>query len=270
MSTHLYEIVKVCYAIYIMEKIDIIDVKQIRNNPFQPRQTFVQEKLEELAASIKENGLIQPIIVRKSPIVGYELLAGERRYRAAQIAGFKEIPAIIRELSDDDMIKQAIIENLQREDLNPIEEAESYQHLIDKGATHEEIAQFTGKSRPYISNMVRLLHLSPAVKEAIKNDHISQGHARILVPLKEDLQIYWLERTLKEGLSVRSLEEKVGQKKKKPSKKEKELFLAQEENRLKKMLGTEVEIRLTKQEKGSIHISFNNLDEYQRIINSLK
>ena len=270
MSTHLYEIVKVCYAIYIMEKIDIIDVKQIRTNPFQPRQTFVQEKLEELAASIKENGLIQPIIVRKSPIVGYELLAGERRYRAAQMAGFKEIPAIIRDLSDDDMIKQAIIENLQREDLNPIEEAESYQHLIDKGATHEEIAQFMGKSRPYISNMVRLLHLSPIVKEAIKNDQISQGHARILVPLKEDQQIYWLERTLKEGLSVRSLEEKVGQKKKRPSKKEKELFLAQEENRLKKMLGTEVEIRLTKQEKGSIHISFNNLDEYQRIINSLK
>jgi len=118
-----------------MEKIDIIDVKQIRTNPFQPRQTFVQEKLEELAASIKENGLIQPIIVRKSPIVGYELLAGERRYRAAQIAGFKEIPAIIRELSDHDMIKQAIIENLQREDLNPIEEAESYQHLIDKGGS---------------------------------------------------------------------------------------------------------------------------------------
>ena len=109
MSTHLYEIVKVCYAIYIMEKIDIIDVKQIRTNPFQPRQTFVQEKLEELAASIKENGLIQPIIVRKSPIVGYELLAGERRYRAAQMAGFKEIPAIIRDLSDDDMIKQAIL-----------------------------------------------------------------------------------------------------------------------------------------------------------------
>ena len=263
MSTHLYEIVKVCYAIYIMEKIDIIDIRQIRTNPFQPRQTFVQEKLEELAASIKENGLIQPIIVRKSPIVGYELLAGERRYRAAQMAGFKEIPAIIRELSDDDMIKQAIIENLQREDLNPIEEAESYQHLIDKGATHEEIAQFMGKSRPYISNMVRLLHLSPAVKEAIKNEKISQGHARILVPLKEDLQIYWLERILKEGLSVRSLEEKVGQKKK-------ELFLAQEENRLKKILGTEVEIHLTKQEKGSIHISFNNLDEYQRIINSLK
>ena len=134
----------------------------------------------------------------------------------------------------------------------------------------QEIARIMGKSRPYISNMVRLLHLSPAVKEAIKNEQISQGHARILVPLKEDLQIYWLERILKEGLSVRSLEEKVGQKKKRPSKKEKELFLAQEENRLKKILGTEVEIHLTKQEKGSIHISFNNLDEYQRIINSLK
>ena len=270
MSTHLYEIVKVCYAIYIMEKIDIIDVKQIRTNPFQPRQTFVQEKLEELAASIKENGLIQPIILRKSSLFGYEILAGERRFRAAKIAGLENIPALIKDLSDDDMMKQAIIENLQREDLNPIEEAESYQHLIEKGLTHEEIAKIMGKSRPYISNMVRLLHLSPAVKEAIKNEQISQGHARILVPLKEDLQIYWLEQILKEGLSVRSLEEKVGQKKKRPSKKEKELFLAQEENRLKKMLGTEVEIHLTKQEKGSIHISFNNLDEYQRIINSLK
>ena len=253
-----------------MEKIDIIHLNQIRTNPFQPRQVFSQEKLEELASSIKENGLIQPIIVRKSPIFGYELLAGERRYRAAKLAGFEQIPAIIRDLTDDDMMKQAIIENLQREDLNPIEEAESYQHLIDRGATHEEIANFMGKSRPYISNLVRLLHLSPAVKEAIKEEKLSQGHARILVPLKEELQLYWLERTLKEGLSVRSLEQKVCQKKKTPSKKEKELFVAQEEELLKKLLGTDVELRMINQEKGTIHISFKNLDEYQRIINSFK
>ena len=168
------------------------------------------------------------------------------------------------------MMKQAIIENLQREDLNPIEEAESYQHLIDRGATHEEIANFMGKSRPYISNLVRLLHLSPAVKEAIKEEKLSQGHARILVPLKEELQLYWLERTLKEGLSVRSLEQKVCQKKKTPSKKEKELFVAQEEELLKKLLGTDVELRMINEEKGTIHISFKNLDEYQRIINSFK
>ena len=253
-----------------MEKLEKIAVKDIRTNPFQPRKVFDQEKLEELAQSIKENGLIQPIIVRKSPIIGFELLAGERRFRASKIAGLELVPAIIKELTDQEMMRQAIIENLQREDLNPIEEAISYQKLVDHGYKHDQIAQFMGKSRPYISNMVRLLHLSPAVKDAIKNEKISQGHARILVPLKEDLQIYWLERILKEGLSVRSLEEKVGQKKKTPSKKEKELFLAQEENRLKKILGTEVEIHLTKQEKGSIHISFNNLDEYQRIINSLK
>ena len=270
MSTHLYEIVKVCYAIYIMEKIDIIDVKQIRTNPFQPRQTFVKEKLEELAASIKENGLIQPIIVRKSPIVGYELLAGERRYRAAQMAGFKEIPAIIRELSDDDMIKQAIIENLQREDLNPIEEAESYQHLIDKGATHEEIAQFMGKSRPYISNMLRLLHLAPSVQEAVIQNDISSAHARVLVPLDEKEQCFWLERIKQDHLNVRTLENKISSKRKQKNKRVKENFLLEEEQRLKKILGTDVTIHSSSQNKGTIQISFSSLDEYQRIINSLK
>jgi len=144
-----------------MEKIDIIDIRQIRTNPFQPRQTFIQEKLEELAASIKENGLIQPIIVRKSPIVGYELLAGERRYRAAQMAGFKEIPAIIRELSDDDMIKQAIIENLQREDLNPIYDAHVMDLLKKTGAVN------VGKLNMDELNMVRgelKSHATPHLK----------------------------------------------------------------------------------------------------------
>ena len=255
----------------MIETLNLIPIDDIAPNPYQPRLKFKPEELEELSRSIKANGLIQPIIVRKSDIFGYELIAGERRLKASKMAGLSEIPAIIKDITNKESMQLAIVENLQRSDLNPIEEAKAYQQLLDKNQmTHEELAQFMGKSRPYISNMVRLLHLSPAVKEAIKNDQISQGHARILVPLKEDQQIYWLERTLKEGLSVRSLEEKVGQKKKRPSKKEKELFLAQEENRLKKMLGTEVEIRLTKQEKGSIHISFNNLDEYQRIINSLK
>ena len=209
--------------------LSIHDVEPNRN---QPRKQFDEDAIEELADSIKQYGVIQPLIVQKKDKY-YEIIAGERRWRACKKAGLKEVPVIIKNYDEKETLKISLIENLQREDLNPIEEAESYQHLIDKGATHEEIAQFMGKSRPYISNMVRLLHLSPAVKDAIKNEKISQGHARILVPLKEDLQIYWLERILKEGLSVRSLEEKVGQKKKTPSKKEKELFLAQEEKNIR-------------------------------------
>ena len=131
-----------------MEKLEHIAVKEIRTNPFQPRKVFDQEKLEELAHSIKENGLIQPIIVRKSPIIGFELLAGERRFRASKIAGLEVVPAIIKELTDQEMMRQAIIENLQREDLNPIEEAISYQKLVDHGYKHDQIAQFMGKSRP--------------------------------------------------------------------------------------------------------------------------
>ena len=183
-----------CYSIHKMEKLEKIAVKDIRTNPFQPRKVFDQEKLEELAQSIKENGLIQPIIVRKSPIIGFELLAGERRFRASKIAGLELVPAIIKELTDQEMMRQAIIENLQREDLNPIEEAISYQKLVDHGYKHDQIAQFMGKSRPYISNMLRLLHLAPSVQEAVIQNDISSAHARVLVPLDEKEQCFWLER----------------------------------------------------------------------------
>lgn len=179
-----------------MENFQYIALKDIRNNPYQPRKEFSQKKIEELAASIKENGLIQPIILRKSSLFGYEILAGERRFRAASFLGLETIPAVVKELSDDDMLKQAIIENLQREDLNPIEEAESYQNLIDKDLTHDEIAKIMGKSRPYISNIVRLLQLSKEVRQAIKEEEISQGHARLLVPLKEEEQLLWLKKSV--------------------------------------------------------------------------
>ena len=224
-----------------MEKLEKIAVKDIRTNPFQ-------EKLEELAQSIKENGLIQPIIVRKSPIIGFELLAGERRFRASKIAGLELVPAIIKELTDQEMMRQAIIENLQREDLNPIEEAISYQKLVDHGYKHDQIAQFMGKSRPYISNMLRLLHLAPSVQEAVIQNDISSAHARVLVPL----------------------ENKISSKRKQKNKKAKESFLLEEEQRLKKILGTDVTIHSSSQNKGTIQISFSSLDEYQRIINSLK
>ena len=202
-----------------MEKLEKIAVKDIRTNPFQPRKVFDQEKLEELAQSIKENGLIQPIIVRKSPIIGFELLAGERRFRASKIAGLELVPA---------------------------------------------------KSRPYISNMLRLLHLAPSVQEAVIQNDISSAHARVLVPLDEEEQRFWLERIKQDHLNVRTLESKISSKRKQKNKKAKESFLLEEEQRLKKILGTDVTIHSSSQNKGTIQISFSSLDEYQRIINSLK
>lgn len=235
-----------------MEKLEKIAVKDIRTNPFQPRKVFDQEKLEELAQSIKENGLIQPIIVRKSPIIGFELLAGERRFRASKIAGLELVPAIIKELTDQEMMRQAIIENLQREDLNPIEEAISYQKLVDHGYKHDQIAQFMGKSRPYISNMLRLLHLAPSVQEAVIQNDISSAHARVLVPLDEEEQRFWLERIKQDHLNVRTLESKISSKRKQKNKKAKESFLLEEEQRLKKILGTDVTIHSSSQDRKSV------------------
>ena len=253
-----------------MENFQYIALKDIRTNPYQPRKQFSQKKIEELAASIKENGLIQPIILRKSSLFGYEILAGERRFRATSFLGLETIPAIVKELSDDDMLKQAIIENLQREDLNPIEEAESYQNLIDKGLTHDEIAKIMGKSRPYISNIVRLLQLSKEVRQAIKEEEISQGHARLLVPLKEEEQLLWLEKICLEDLSVRAVEKLLQQKKSLKKKPNKELFAKSEEEKIKKILGLEVSIQLKSQSKGKLIIPFESEEEYQRIINSFK
>ena len=252
------------------ELAEMLSISVIQTNPYQPRKEFDVEKLKELAQSIKENGLIQPIIVRKSPIIGFELLAGERRFRASKIAGLELVPAIIKELTDQEMMRQAIIENLQREDLNPIEEAISYQKLVDHGYKHDQIAQFMGKSRPYISNMLRLLHLAPSVQEAVIQNDISSAHARVLVPLDEEEQRFWLERIKQDHLNVRTLENKISSKRKQKNKKTKENFLLEEEQRLKKILGTDVTIHSSSQNKGTIQISFSSLDEYQRIINSLK
>ena len=253
-----------------MENYQYILIKDIHTNPYQPRKDFSIEKLNELANSIKENGLIQPIIVRKSSIIGYELLAGERRFRAAKIAGLTEIPALVKSLSDDEMM-QAIIENLQREDLNPIEEAESYQHLIYKGLTHDEIAQIMGKSRPYITNLVRLLQLPDFVLKAVKEGRISQAHARLLIKLKEKDQKKWLEKIISSDISVRKLEKLLQTSTTKPkSENVQKIFIEEEEENLKKLLGVDVKISLSKKQTGKISISFSNQEEYERIINSLK
>ena len=252
-----------------MEKLQEINIREIRPNPYQPRMEFSEEKLDELAASIKENGLIQPIIVRKSQLVGYELLAGERRLRASKRAGLTSIPAIVKSLTDQEMRYQAIIENLQREDLNPIEEAKSYQELVERGMKHEEIAQIMGKSRPYISNSIRLLQLSNPLLEALKQGELSQGHARLLVKLAEKEQISWLRQINQQELSVRQLEKALAPKDQNKVKKD-DLFLREEEKKLEKLLGSRVAIKLKNKTSGSIHIHFSSQEEYQRIINSLK
>ena len=253
-----------------MEKLKLIRISDIQKNPYQPRKEFSKEKIQELAQSIKENGLIQPIIVRQSPVIGYEILAGERRYRASIEAGLSEVPVIIKKLSDQDMMVHSIIENLQREDLNPIEEAKAYQSLIDKGYTHADIAEKMGKSRPYITNLVRLLTLPNFILKEVETGKLSQAHARLLIqlPLKEQKNL--LNRIQKEDLSVRQVEYLLKEEKNKKKSKEKDHFIKEEEENLKKLLGLDVQIILQKKEAGKITISFHNQEEYQRFINSLK
>ena len=252
-----------------MEEFKIVQIKDIQKNPYQPRKEFSEEKIQELAQSIKENGLIQPIIVRKSPVLGYEILAGERRYRASIAAGLSEVLVIVKQLSDQDMMLHSIIENLQRENLNPIEEAKAYQSLIDKGFTHTEIAEKMGKSRPYITNLVRLLGLPKHILTEVESGRLSQAHARLLIQLSSDKQDKLLNRIQTENLSVRQVEQ-ILQKTKKSSKKEKDHFVKDEEQKLKKILGLDVQIKLQKKDSGKISISFHNQDEYQQFINSLK
>lgn len=252
-----------------MEEFKIVQIKDIQKNPYQPRKEFSEEKIQELAQSIKENGLIQPIIVRKSPVLGYEILAGERRYRASIAAGLSKVPVIVKQLSDQDMMLHSIIENLQRENLNPIEEAKAYQSLIDKGFTHTEIAEKMGKSRPYITNLVRLLGLPKHILIEVESGKLSQAHARLLIQLSSDKQDKLLNRIQTENLSVRQVEQLL-QKTKKISKKEKNHFVKEEEQKLKKILGLDVQISLQKKDSGKISISFHNQEEYQQFINSLK
>lgn len=253
-----------------MEEFKIIQLSEIQKNPYQPRKEFSEEKIQELAQSIKENGLIQPIIVRQSPVIGYEILAGERRYRASIVAGLSEVPVIVKNLSDQDMMVHSIIENLQREDLNPVDEAKAYQSLIDKGFTHADIAEKMGKSRPYITNLVRLLNLSPSILKEVESGRLSQAHARLLINLSKNDQENLLKRIQAEDLSVRQVERLLQEKKQEKKIREKDFFIKEEEDKLKKLLGLDVQIQLQKKEAGRISISFHNQEEYQRFINSLK
>ncbi|MFS1664163.1 ParB/RepB/Spo0J family partition protein [Streptococcus sp. zg-JUN1979] len=247
-----------------------VAIDDISPNPYQPRLHFKMEELEELANSIKQNGLIQPIIVRQSDIFGYELVAGERRLRAAKLAGLKEIPVIMKSMTNTESMQQAIIENLQRSDLDPIEEALAYQQLIDKkGLTHEVIADYMGKSRPYITNSLRLLQLPQTLQKGLQKKEISPGHARLLLTLSEDEQLYWFAKIQKEHLSVRQVQQALHKSKQSsPAKVEKNIFQKDIEQRLSQQIGLPVRLKHKQDGSGQVVIPFSDTAELHRIINN--
>ncbi len=257
-----------------IEGLSRLDIDDIKPNENQPRKTFDPEKIEDLANSIKEHGVIQPLVVRKIE-TGYEIVAGERRWRAARQAGLKEIPCIVRELSDEQNMLFAIIENMQREDLNPIEEAEGLERMITNfGMTQSEISKSVGKSRPYITNSLRLLKLPNEIKDMMVDGKLTTGHGRALITIEdEDKAIEIAKKVAKEGLSVRKIEELANEKKKKRGKpakrapKSPDVLLVERE--LKDVLGTKVNLNMTGN-KGVIEIECYSKDEANRIIEMLK
>ncbi|MFZ4454032.1 ParB/RepB/Spo0J family partition protein [Salibacterium aidingense] len=257
--------------------VEDVKVSDLRPNPYQPRKTFTEEAIEELKDSISEHGVLQPLIVRKS-IKGYEIVVGERRYRAAKAAGMETVPAVVKELTDEKLMEVALIENLQRENLNPLEEAKAYEKLMKHlGATQDELSKRLGKSRPHIANHLRLLQLSPAVQHKIENKNISMGHGRTLLGLYDKTKADKIvEKIEKESLNVRQTEELVQHMNQKPvpEKKKKEaarpsVFIQSKEEELRSYFGTSVSIKKGRK-KGKIEIEFLSDEDLQRILELLE
>ena len=242
-----------------------ININDIKPNENQPRKSFDESKIEELANSIIEHGIIQPLVVRKNE-PGYEIVAGERRWRAARRAGLKEVPCIIRDFTDEENMLVAIIENMQREDLNPVEEAEGLNQMIKTyGMTQEEVSKSVSKSRPYITNSLRLLKLPEEIRNLLAEGKISAGHARALINVSDKKkQAEICRRIIEEGLSVRMTEKLASE-----DKKEKSLEIKSVEDQLKNIYGTKININ-QKGKKGKIEIEYYNVDELNRIIDLLK
>ncbi|HEY4553735.1 MAG TPA: ParB/RepB/Spo0J family partition protein [Bacillaceae bacterium] len=257
------------------ETVREISLKEIKPNPYQPRKVFTPEAIDELKESILLHGVLQPIILRKN-IKGYEIVVGERRYRAAKAAKLQKIPAVVRELTDQQMMELAILENLQREDLTPIEEAAAYQTLMDKlQLTQEELAKRLGKSRPHIANHLRLLSLPKSIQNDITDGKLSMGHGRTLLGLKRKEKLEAIaQQSVKEGLNVRQLEklvqqinENVPRETKKP-KPVKDIFIRERESSLREKFGTTVTIKQSKK-KGKIEIEFLSKEDLERILDIL-
>ncbi|MGX7108982.1 ParB/RepB/Spo0J family partition protein [Facklamia miroungae] len=259
------------------EMVTEIKLEDIRPNPYQPRKHFDINALNELAESIRQTGVFQPIIIRKSSIKGYEIIAGERRVRASKLAGKTTIPAIVRELDEEAMIEIAVIENLQREDLSPLEEAEAYDMLMDRlKLTQAEVAERIGKSRPYIANYIRLLQLPDPIKQLVNEEKLSMGQARTILGLKDKSQMEILaKKVVKEQLTVRQLEELVQKynqtqpnKAKKMKKEQKSPLWLAIENQMEEKFGTPAKI-VSKGDKGKIEIEFVNDSDLTRILDLL-
>ena len=266
------------------DKIQLVSVSDIQANPFQPRKEFDVEALEELMNSIKEYGVLQPLLVRKL-LHGYELIAGERRLRASKLAGLEKVPVLVRNYTDAQVTEIALIENLQRCDLNAIEEAEAYDRLLTEfGLTQEILAQKVGRSRSHIANFLRLLRLAPRIQEYIINGSITMGQAKPLLAIEEEfLQLEAAEYIIAEDLSAREAEELVkkieksptyladreeGQERETAADKSREIFVVEAEDRLKLLLGTNVKIKPGKK-KSKIEIEFYSAEDLDRIIETL-
>jgi len=256
------------------DRVLYVDLERIKPNPFQPREHFDQKKLDELISSIKEKGVVQPIIVRHKE-GAYELIAGERRLRAAKALGIEDVPVIVKDVSDVDVLELSLIENIQREELNSIEEAKAFQRLVNEfGFSQEEVAKAVGKERVTVSNTIRLLGLPKRVQDMVANAELTMGHARALLALSGEHTILKIaNRIARNGLSVREVENIVSRKKAAISKTEtpklkdhKVMFFEEE---LQRVLGTKVKIQHGKK-RGKIQIDYYTLEDLERVYNLIK
>ena len=251
-----------------------LPVGRLQPGKYQPRTQMDSASLEELAASIRAQGLMQPILVRPIGEDRFEIVAGERRWRAAQMAGLAEVATLIREIPDESALAMALIENIQRENLNPLEEAQGLQRLIDEfSMTHQQAADAVGRSRPAASNLLRLLQLAAPVQELLMGGKIDMGHARALLPLSGALQIALAQRVVHKGLSVRDAERLAQQALKPPKdveaqKPDRDVLRLQDE--LSDLLGAQVQIRSNRKGAGKIQIEFGDLDQLEGILQRLR
>lgn len=252
-----------------------LPVTALQPGKYQPRTHMDEASLAELAASIRAQGLMQAILVRPISATHYEIIAGERRWRAAQLAGLQEVPTLIRDIADEAALAMALIENIQREDLNPIEEAQGLQRLVDEfHLTHQQAADAVGRSRPAASNLLRLLQLARPVQDKLMAGKIDMGHARALLPLSMALQIQLAERIAQKGLSVRDTERLVQRQMnpptalRSPSKPDRDVLRLQEE--LSDLLGTTVVVQANRQGAGKLSIAFSDLEQLEGILERLR
>lgn len=261
-------------AVHNEDQVQYIALTKIVENPFQPRKIFDEEAIQELADSIREHGIIQPIVVRKKG-KKYEIVVGERRTRAARLTDLTEIPAIVKELDEQQMMEIAILENLQREDLTPIEEAEAYNSLITQlSFTQDDLAKRLGKSRPHIANHIRLLQLPEEIRQLVNDGTLSMGHGRTLLGLKNKRRIPEVAaKVVKDQLNVRQLETLVQQLNEDVSREtkseKKDVFVQATESQLREFFGTQVQIKKAKN-KGKIEIEFYSEEDLQRILEILQ